>query len=384
AFLRTEIPLLHTGSNMVLYTDCDVMFTKDPGILQCGTAAFAVAPEHARRIIGKHTDMNSGVMVMNIGSLRSSFPEFKRYIKTNLAQFVSFDQSAYQQFYAGQWKKLKPELNWRPYWGFSEKARIVHWHGPKPPFVRRVQQGTDVPGYDIWRGLYDRTPGSYARYLAIWDDYAAQPMAAARRPRRKARASAHDTSQSTPTILHLITGLETGGAERMLVHLASRTDRRRFRSVVVSMTGPGTMGPLIEGAGVTLRTLGLRRGVPDPRALLRLVRLLREFRPAVLQTWLYHADLLGLVMLRLGQVPHLVWGLQGTETIDTAVVRRILAWCSRSPDAVVTVARVGQRFHESIGYHPRRWAHIPNAFDTAALRPDAEMRRRGRAALGIA
>ena len=186
------------------------------------------------------------------------------------------------------------------------------------------------------------------------------------------------------TILHLITGLETGGAERMLVNLASRTDRRRFRSVVVSMTGPGTMGPLIEGAGVTLRTLGLRRGVPDPRALLRLVRLLREFRPAVLQTWLYHADLLGLVMLRLGQVPHLVWGLQGTETIDTAVVRRILAWCSRGPDAVVTVARVGQRFHESIGYHPRRWAHMPNAFDTAALRPDAEMRRRGRAALGIA
>src|SRR5207247_1992658 len=92
AFLRTEIPLLHSGSNTVLYTDCDVMFTKDPGILQCGTAPFAVVPGHANRIIGRRSDMNSGVMVMNIGSLRSSFPEFKRYIKTNLAQFVSFDQ----------------------------------------------------------------------------------------------------------------------------------------------------------------------------------------------------------------------------------------------------------------------------------------------------
>ena len=186
------------------------------------------------------------------------------------------------------------------------------------------------------------------------------------------------------TILHLITGLETGGAERMLVHLASRTDRRRFRSVVVSMTGPGTMGPLVEAAGVTLRSLDLRRSVPDPRGVVRLARILREFRPAVLQTWLYHADLLGVIMRRLGQVPHLVWGLQGTETIDTPIVRRLLAWCSPIPDAVVVVSRVGQRFHEGIGYRPRRWVHIPNAFDTAALHPDPEARRRGRAMFGIA
>src|SRR5271155_4949441 len=123
------------------------------------------------------------------------------------------------------------------------------------------------------------------------------------------------------TILHLITGLETGGAERMLVNLATRTDCSRFRSVVVSMTGPGTMGHLIEGGGVTLRTLGMRRGLPDPRGILRLVRILREFRPSLLHTWLYHADLLGLIMRQLGQVPHLVWGLQCSDMTETTVLR---------------------------------------------------------------
>jgi glycosyltransferase involved in cell wall biosynthesis len=186
------------------------------------------------------------------------------------------------------------------------------------------------------------------------------------------------------TIVHLITGLETGGAERMLAHLAIRTDRDRFRAVVVSMTGVGTIGPAIAAAGVTLRTLGMRRGLPDARAIPRLIRILQEFRPAVLQTWLYHADLLGLIMRRLGQAPHLVWCLQGTETIETAVVRPLLAWRSRDPDVIVTAARVGQRFHEGIGYHPRRWAYIPNAVDTIALRPDAEVRRRGRSELGFA
>jgi glycosyltransferase involved in cell wall biosynthesis len=104
----------------------------------------------------------------------------------------------------------------------------------------------------------------------------------------------------------------------------------------------------------------------------------------VLQTWLYHADLLGLIMRRLGLVPHLVWGLQSSDRGDLAVVRRILAWSSPTPDAVVSVSRAGQLSHERLGYRPRRWASIPNAFDTAALRPDPEARRLGRAALGIA
>ena len=45
----------------------------------------------------------------------------------------------------------------------------------------------------------------------------------------------------TLTLMHLITGLATGGAERMVVHLATRADSRRFRPIVVSMTGPGPM-----------------------------------------------------------------------------------------------------------------------------------------------
>src|SRR5260370_1005175 len=184
------------------------------------------------------------------------------------------------------------------------------------------------------------------------------------------------------TILHLITGLETGGAERMLLHLVSRADHARLRPVVVSLTGPGTMGPLIERAGVPLRSLGMRRGVPDPRGIARLARILREFRPAVLQTWLYHADLLGLIVRRLGLVPHLVWGVQGTETLDTPVVRRPLAWRSACPDAVVTVSRVGQSFHEGICYRPRPWVHLPNSVSTPALRPNADPRRHGRAAVG--
>jgi glycosyltransferase involved in cell wall biosynthesis len=184
------------------------------------------------------------------------------------------------------------------------------------------------------------------------------------------------------TVAHLITGLETGGAERMLARLVGRTDRARFNSIVISMTGPGTMGATIAASGVALHSLDMRRGIPDPRVLIRLRRILRQHRPAVLQTWLYHADLLGLVACCLRQVPHVVWGVHCTESTGTDAVRRILAWCSGWPDAVVVASEAGRLFHQSLGYHPRRWFHIPNGFDTTVLHPNPEQRQKLRTQFG--
>jgi glycosyltransferase involved in cell wall biosynthesis len=186
------------------------------------------------------------------------------------------------------------------------------------------------------------------------------------------------------TIAHLITGLETGGAERMLARLVTAGDRSRHRSVVISLTGLGTTGQQITEAGIDIRTLGAQRGLPDPRAVFRLRAILRELRPDVLQTWLYHADFLGLLAHWLGSAPQLVWNLRSTETVGSRVVRPLLARFSAVPDAIVVNSLAGKRFHHRLGYRPRRWIHIPNGFDTAVLRPDPEVRQQGRSELGLA
>jgi len=185
------------------------------------------------------------------------------------------------------------------------------------------------------------------------------------------------------TILHLITGLETGGAEGMLARLVTRTDRSRFRPVVVSMTDTGTVGPSIAGAGIPVEALGIRRGMIDPRGVTRLIRLLRRYRPDIVQTWLYHADLLGLIANRLGYAPCWAWNIRCSDMAGARIVRAILSRCSALPEMVIINSMAGRRFHEGIGYHPRRWEYIPNGYDTALLRPDETARLRLRAALGI-
>ena len=184
-------------------------------------------------------------------------------------------------------------------------------------------------------------------------------------------------------IVHLITGLEAGGAENMLLRLVTGGDRRRFSSVVVSLTAGGMVAERLRAAGIRVETLGMARGRADPRGAARLLRLLHRLRPRLVQTWLYHADLLGLAVRLLRPSPPLLWNIRCTEALCPPGLPRLLACCSGWPDAVVVNSVAGQRYHQRLGYHPSRWAYIPNGFDTAQLRPDAGARARLRQALGI-
>jgi len=192
-----------------------------------------------------------------------------------------------------------------------------------------------------------------------------------------------------PVIIHLITDLETGGAETALVKLLAAHRHAPYTPVVVSMTGRGALGDAVEAEGATLHGLAMRRGHMDPGGLFRLIGLLRRYRPEILQSWMYHADLLGLIAGRLARVPRILWNVRCSNMDMSAYSRmsilvvRTLARLSRQPEAVVVNSLAGQAWHQHLGYRPRRWAYIPNGFDTARFRPDAEARMAIRGELGI-
>jgi glycosyltransferase involved in cell wall biosynthesis len=191
------------------------------------------------------------------------------------------------------------------------------------------------------------------------------------------------------SIVHLITGLGAGGAEHVLLRLASSTRRDRFSSLVVSLMPEGPLAAPMRAAGVEVQALGMTPAWPSPRAVWRLVRLLRARRPDVLQTWLYHADLLGLLAARLSGVRTVIWNVRASD-VDMSRYRAQSSWTldacarmARSPRAVVVNSNAGRLHHQRLGYRPREWIVIPNGIDVSAFRPDDEARRSLRAELGI-
>lgn len=191
------------------------------------------------------------------------------------------------------------------------------------------------------------------------------------------------------SVVHLITDLDVGGAELMLARLVRGLQRRGVRNLVVSMTAPGAVAARIESAGVRVISLGLRRGAIAPGATVRLRRLLAVERPDIVQTWMYHADLLGTFAALPRRPFALVWNLRASN-IDmrryrplSGLVRAACAWLSRIPDVVVANAEAGVDYHARLGYRPRRWVVIPNGVDTEEFAPDPEAGRSFRREQGI-
>jgi glycosyltransferase involved in cell wall biosynthesis len=190
-------------------------------------------------------------------------------------------------------------------------------------------------------------------------------------------------------VAHLITDLSTGGSEMMLYKLLSRIDRSQFQSLVISMTDHGDLGSRIETIAVPVFTLGMRRGWPNPLALLRLIHILRSERPDILQTWLYHADLMGLLAGKLAGIRSILWNVRcaymdlSHYPVLTRLVLRVSAQLSKFPSAVLTNSQAGRLFHESLGFSPRQWKIISNGFDLEEFGPYAGTRDALRKQLGL-
>src|SRR5690348_15947390 len=116
------------------------------------------------------------------------------------------------------------------------------------------------------------------------------------------------------TVLHVITELDYGGAQEMLVRLCTHpTGQRSVRQNVVSLLDEGIHASTLRNAGVSVYSLGLRRGTPSLPGLLRLIRIMRKEKPDIVMTWLYAADLAGTIAVRVAGIRRVIWNIRCSD-----------------------------------------------------------------------
>lgn len=188
-------------------------------------------------------------------------------------------------------------------------------------------------------------------------------------------------------VLHVVTGLQAGGAEIMLARVAARS---RHESQVISLTGVGSISARLTEDDVQWLALDLRGPFTAVCGLLLLARRARRYKPDVVMTWLYHSDLIGGIVGRfLLRVP-VIWVLHNTglhatgSRRTTRVVLQLLSRLSQSlPTRIITCSTAAQAAHVELGYPATKFELIANGVDLDEYRHRPSLRADTRVALGL-
>lgn len=162
------------------------------------------------------------------------------------------------------------------------------------------------------------------------------------------------------------------------------------RHSVVSLLDHGKYGEPLRQSGVDVYTLGLGRGRLNVGSLVALWRIIRRINPDLVQTWMYHADVIGGIAARAAGIRNILWNIRHTvldprySKRSTILLARLSAVLSRwVPKKVVLCAHAAVEPHIRLGYVAEKFVVIPNGYDLRRFFPDTSARARLRAEWGV-
>ena len=197
------------------------------------------------------------------------------------------------------------------------------------------------------------------------------------------------SQESCFRIVHIITGLNIGGAETMLCKLLSEMGDKKFSQVVISLMEGGTLKEKIESLNIPVHSLGMKQGIPSLRAVWDLKKLVFKLQPDLLQGWMYHGNIAAsLARFLYGKDKvKLLWNIRASmssfEKRLTYAVINLGARLSRKVDRVIYNSFTSEREHRILNYDTSNSIVISNGFETETFKPDSMARSNIRKELGL-
>ena len=197
-------------------------------------------------------------------------------------------------------------------------------------------------------------------------------------------------------ILHIITGLGFGGAENNLLNLIKEIDKTKFELHVVSLNGKGYIGEQILNLNIPLNSYEANKSgfilfklFNIAFVIVQIIKLIKQIKPDLIQTWLHHADLIGFLCAFLTGHKKLVWSVRcsdlkkGYISAKNRYLVKILSFFSYYPIVILFNSHAGIKAHLKIGYKPKKYQCIFNGIDTSRFKPDSEQKYKTKIELKI-
>ena len=156
-------------------------------------------------------------------------------------------------------------------------------------------------------------------------------------------------------IIHIISGLGPGGAQVVLSRILENDNKNDH--MVISMMDFGIYGNQIKKLNIPVYTLNFPKGKIKITGLVRLFKILKKNKPDIVQTWMYHADLVGGIVSRIAGIKNIFWNLRNstftvkTQSLNTMIIAKLCAILSGYiPKKIIINSHEGKDFHYQLGY----------------------------------
>lgn len=166
---------------------------------------------------------------------------------------------------------------------------------------------------------------------------------------------------SAPRILHLIASFGEGGAERQLSLLAPALVERGIDCHIAFNEGGIHLHRVMNGP-VVLHRLPKRHNA-HPARIFDLVRIIRQVRPDIVQTWLTQMDVFGAIAAKICGLPYILSERASAAAYPAHWKNRLRSMLGRSAAAIVANSAVGAAYWRQQGA-TQPIIVIPNAIVT--------------------
>ena len=173
-------------------------------------------------------------------------------------------------------------------------------------------------------------------------------------------------------VLHIITGLESGGAEKTLINLV--LNDKLNNHYIFSLKDFGKYKKVIKKNKINVKIFNLKF-INFFYVFYKVSSEMKKFNPHLVITWMYHADFFGGLVSKINKIKYIYWNVRGTTLSNTNTkfitryLRNILSLLSYFiPSKIIYCALSAKKVHERIGYI-KKSVFIPNGIDTNFFKP---------------
>lgn len=190
------------------------------------------------------------------------------------------------------------------------------------------------------------------------------------------------------SIVHIISGLEAGGAESILFNLLK--SEKKNKHIIISLSGHGEYGSLLLKENIELYFLNLKDFKKTIFEIIKLVFIIRKSKADIVQTWMYHSDFLGGIIARIFTSAKIIWSIHSdiqtkekskSLTYNLFLINKFLSYII--PNTIIYCSKSSLNNHVKFGYCKTKSYLIYNGIDTDRFFYSLEKRKKFRKRFGI-